>query len=342
MSIKKLAEHLGISKSTVSRALNGYSDVNSDTREKVLRAAQEIGYKANPTAKRLASGKSRNVGIILPASSRMFVSPAFSKVLAGAAAFLAKHEYQLIVTTISEWQDEQQVYLDFITSGLVDGLFIVRTRSNDERIAMLQKHQFPYVCHGFDTGFPTDSFVDVDNRHAFYELTKRQIALGHTRIAFLDAPIELTLSKARQQGYLQAMQEAKLPTDNRWLLNGDLNEGAAMKMTKEVMSLAKRPTSILCADDTMALGTIAACEELGYRPGEDVAIAGYGDYEHSRYAKPSITSLKYETHGVGEAMAKLMLNKLEKRTYEVQNWYQAEIVARQSDAQVNTEEMDVK
>ncbi len=104
MSIKKLAEHLGISKSTVSRALNGYSDVNADTREKVLRAAQEIGYKANPTAKRLASGKSRNVGIILPASSRMFVSPAFSKVLAGAAAFLAKHEYQLIVTTISEWQ----------------------------------------------------------------------------------------------------------------------------------------------------------------------------------------------------------------------------------------------
>jgi len=100
----KLAEHLGLSKSTVSRALNGYSGVNPDIRKKVLLAAQEVGYKANPTAKRLASGKSRNVGIILPASSRMFVSPAFSKVLAGAANFLAKYEYQLIVTTISDWQ----------------------------------------------------------------------------------------------------------------------------------------------------------------------------------------------------------------------------------------------
>jgi LacI family transcriptional regulator len=335
MSIKKLAEHLGISKSTVSRALNGYSDVSPDTRNKVLQAAQEIGYKANPTAKRLASGKSRNVGIILPANSRMFISPAFSKVLAGSSEFLAKHDYQLIVTTISEWQDEQQVYLDFITSGLVDGLFIVRTRSNDQRISILQEHQFPYVCLGFDNGFINDSFVDVDNKQAFYELTKRQIELGHSHIAFLDAPIELTLSQARKQGYLKAMHEAHLTIDERWLLNGELNEGDAMKMTKEIMSLAKRPTSILCADDTMALGTIAACEELGYQPGVDVAIAGYGDYEHSRYTNPSITSLKYDTHAVGEEMAKLMLNKLENKKFNIQNWFKAEIIVRQSDANVN-------
>ncbi len=109
-------------------------------------------------------------------------------------------------------------------------------------------------------------------------------------------------------------------------------------MTKEIMSLAKRPTSILCADDTMALGTIAACEELGYKPGVDIAIAGYGDYEHSRYSKPSITSLRYDTLGVGEEMAKLMLNKLEKKNFPTQSWYQAEIVARQSDANVLIEE----
>lgn len=334
MSIKKLAEHLGLSKSTVSRALNGYSDVNPDTRKKVLLAAQEIGYKANPTAKRLASGKSRNVGIILPASSRMFVSPAFSKVLAGASTLLAKYEYQLIVTTISESQNEEQVYFDFITSGLVDGLFIVRTRSSDNRISMLKKHKFPYVCHGFGEDIPTDSYVDVDNKQAFYDLTKRQIESGHSQIAFLDAPIELTLSQARKKGYLLAMQEANLEVDERWLLNGELNEGAAMKMTKEVMSLAKRPTSILCADDTMALGTIAACEELGYQPGVNIAIAGYGDYEHSRYSKPSITSLKYDTHAVGEEMAKLMLNKLENMNFETKNWYLAEIIERLSDANV--------
>jgi len=334
MSIKKLAEYLGLSKSTVSRALNGYSDVNPNTRDKVLRAAQEIGYRANPTAKRLASGKSRNVGIILPANSRMFVSPAFSKVLAGASTFLSKYEYQLIVTTISDWQEEEQVYFDSITSGLVDGLFIVRTRHDDQRISLLKKHQFPYVCHGFSPGFSDDSFVDVDNKQAFYELTKRQIELGHSQIAFLDAPIELTLSLARKQGYLQAMHEAHLTIDERWLLNGDLNEGDAMKMTKEIMSLAKRPTSILCADDTMALGTIAACEELGYQPGVDVAIAGYGDYEHSRYTKPSITTLKYDAYAVGGEMAKLMLNKLENMQFDIQNWYLAEIVARQSDASV--------
>jgi LacI family transcriptional regulator len=338
MSIKKLAEYLGLSKSTVSRALNGYSDVNPDTRKKVIKAAKDIGYKANSTAKRLASGKSRNVGIILPSSSRMFVSPAFSKVLAGISTFLTKHDYRLIVTTIAEWQDEQQVYTDFITSGLIDGLFIVRTRINDERIKILKKSNFPFVCFGFEKGYAADNFVDVDNKRAFYMLTKRQIERGHKRIAFLDAPLELTLAQARKQGYLKAMSEANLEVDIRWLLNGDLNKGDAMKMTKEVMSLAKRPTSILCADDTMALGTIAACEELGYVPGDNVAIAGYGDYEHSAYSKPSITTLKYDTQAVGEEMAKLILNKLDSRKFDIKNWYQAEIVARQSDENRDTTE----
>nr|WP_281259833.1 substrate-binding domain-containing protein [Vibrio albus] len=291
-----------------------------------------MGYKPNPTARRLASGKSRNIGIILPSNSRIFVSPAFSKVLAGASGFLARHDYQLIVTTLADFQDECKVYADFVESGLVDGLFIVRTRSNDKRIAMLEEKGFPYICHGYDESFATDSFVDVDNEQAFYELTKRQVAMGHKRIAFLDAPIELTLSQSRKRGYQKAIEESGLELDQKLLLNGELNEADAIKMAKEILSLAKRPTAILCADDTMALGTIAACEELGYQPGVDIAIAGYGDYELSRYSKPSITTLRYDTHGVGEEMAKLMLNKLEKKGYETKNWFRAEIIARQSDA----------
>ncbi len=334
MSIKKLAEYLGLSKSTVSRALNGYTDVNPDTRQKVLQAAQEMGYKPNATARRLASGQSRNVGIVLPANERSFITPAFSRILAGASTFLSRYDYQLIVTTIAEWQDEQQVYDDFITSGLVDGLLIVRTRTDDERLTMLRKHNFPYVCLGRDIDSDPKNFVDVDNTQAFYELTKRQIDFGHTRIAFLDAPAELTLSQSRKQGYLKAMEESGLKVDQRWLLNGELNQGDAMKLTKELMSLAKRPTSILCADDTMALGTIAACEELGYQPGIDVAVAGYGDYDHSRYSKPSITTLKYDTFAAGEEMAKLMINKLEGKRFETKNWFYAQIVARQSDENI--------
>lgn len=331
MSIKKLAEHLNLSKSTVSRALNGYSDVNPETREKVMQAAKQIGYRPNPTAKRLASGKSRNVGIILPANPRLFVSPAFSKVLASTSEFLAKHDYQLIVTTLSTFQDETKVYADFVSSGLVDGLFVMRVRQNDPRIAMLNESGFPYVCHGHDESFSETSFVDVDNEDAFYQLTKRQIAMGHEQIAFLDAPLELNFSQSRKRGYLRAMAEAGIVHDPRLLLNGELIEEAALKMAKEVLSLAKRPTSILCADDIMALGTIAACEELGYQPGKDIAIAGYGDYEMSRYSKPSITSLRYDTHAVGEEMAKLMLNKLEGSHYKTVNWFKAQIVARQSD-----------
>jgi LacI family transcriptional regulator len=331
MSIKKLAEQLGLSKSTVSRALNGYSDVNAETRAKVLQTAEEIGYRPNATAKRLASGKSRHVGIILPANSRLFISPAFSRVLAGAATFLAKHDYQLIVTSIAPFQDEMKVYTDFIDSGLVDGLFVVRTRIDDARIALLQQKKFPFICHGHMQGFNNDLFVDVDNCQAFYEMTKRQITLGHRHIAFLDGPSNLNLSLARFAGYQQAMQEYDLPINPKWVRNGDLSEKEAIKLAKEVLSLAQRPSAILCADDNMALGTIAACEALGFYPGENISISGYGDYELGRYSKPTITSMKYETETVGEMMAKLMLNKLENSQHEIQNWYAASIVARQSD-----------
>ena len=334
MSIKQLAAYLGLSKSTVSRALNGYPDVNPDTRQKVIKAAHEIGYRANPTAQRLASGKSRNVGIILPANSAMFVSPAFSKVLAAASTFLAKYQYKLIVMTLSDWQDEQDVYFDFITGGLIDGLFIVRLRTDDSRLSMLSNNNFPFVCFGHVKGYDVDSFVDVDNEDAFYQLTKRQIALGHRRIAFLDAPIDLTLSQARIRGYQAAMQEANLTVEPCWVLNGELTKTGATTMTKDVMSLAVPPTSILCADDIMAMGCIAACESLGYVPGVDVAVAGYGNYEYSVYSKPSITTLKYDTEAVGEMMAKLMLNKLDNQQFQIQNWYHADIVPRQSDVNI--------
>ncbi|MEG3755400.1 LacI family DNA-binding transcriptional regulator [Psychromonas arctica] len=331
MSIKQLAEYLGLSKSTVSRALNGYSDVNSDTRLKVLEAAKILRYKANPTAQRLASGRSKNIGIILPANDRMFVSSAFSKVLASASELLIEHGYQLIVTTISSLQDEQKVYMDFISSGLVDGLFIVRTRHNDPRITLLKVHNFPYVCLGYESGYQEDRFVDVDNQHAFYQLTQRQINARHQRIAFLNGPVQLTLAMAREQGYLQAMREATLKVDKNYLLYGELTERDAIEMTKQLMALAVPPTCILCADDAMALGAIVACEKLGYQPGVDIAIAGYGNYEHSQYNKPSITTLDYDTHAVGEQMSQLILNQLEGQTFATQNWHKASIIIRESD-----------
>ncbi|RBW47023.1 LacI family transcriptional regulator [Psychromonas sp. B3M02] len=331
MSIKQLADYLGLSKSTVSRALNGYSDVNADTRLKVLEAAKILGYRANPTAQRLASGRSKNIGIILPANARMFVSSAFSKVLASASEFLITQGYQLIVTTISDTQDEQKVYFDFITSGLVDGLFIVRTRHNDPRITLLNVHHFPYVCLGYESGYQDERFVDVDNQDAFYQLTQRQINAGHQRIAFLNGPDQLTLATARQLGYLKAMQEASLTVEQGYLLHGELTERDAIEMTKQLMALTQPPSCILCADDAMALGAMVACENLGYQPGVDIAIAGYGNYEHSQYTKPSITTLDYDTHGVGKQISKLILNQLEGKNFTIQNWYQASIIIGESD-----------
>lgn len=331
MTIKKLAAHLGLSKSTVSRALNGYTDVSPTTRDAVLNAAKAMGYRPNATAKRLASGKAYQIGVLLPADSAYFVSPAFSRVLSGASDFLQQHGYQLIVSRLITSHDEIQKYRDFIDSGLVDGLFLVRTQYDDPRVTLLKKQQFPFVCHGYLEMLGKQHWVDVDNQDAFYQMTKRQIDFGHQRIAFLNGPKELTLSKARLVGYQGAIKEANLTFDPKLVLHGQLSQVNAMDMAKTLLSLAKRPSVILCADDTMAMGTIAACEDLGYQPGVDISIAGYGDYEHSAYSRPSITTLRYDTYQVGVSMAKQMLNQVAHMNFEVENWFQAQIISRDSD-----------
>ena len=331
MSLQKLAIQLGLSKSTISRALNGYSDVSDKTRKRVKETAKQMGYKPNPTAQRLASGKSKNIGIILPSNDNMFVSPAFSNVLVGAAESLAQHGYKLLVTTLSSFQNEEKVYQDFIKSGLVDGLFIVRLRENDSRIKLLETEKFPFVCHGHMSGFSKKLFVDVDNQQAFYEMTKRQIKRGHTQIAFLGGPKSLVLSQDRYAGYKKAMIESALKIDNDLIRYGELNEQDTIGLTKLILTQKVKPTSILCADDNMALGACAACDGLGLIVGKDIAITGYGNYPSARYSKPTITSMTYDTKQVGEEMAKLMINLLSNSHHSVKNWHKAEIVSALSD-----------
>lgn len=331
MSIKRLAESLNLSKSTVSRALNGYTDVNPRTRERILTAAQKMGYRPNPTARRLASGQSKAIGIVLPSYSRVFISPAFSSVLAGASEALAKHDYQLIVTTLASGQDELNIYRNFISGGTVDGVFVVRTRVDDPRIKLLVEAGFPFVCHGMSSQFQDINWIDVDNADAFYQLVKRQHEFGHRDIAFLDAPKGLTLSEERYKGFSRAMDELQLPINKNWLQHGDLSRDSGYELAKGVLSGDQRPTAILCADDNMAIGVMAACEEAGLTVGKDISIAGYGNYEEGRYCRPTLTTVGYETYSVGQMLAEAILDQLKGSTRKIQKLMRGDIIARDSD-----------
>ncbi|MEH0688629.1 LacI family DNA-binding transcriptional regulator [Vibrio cholerae] len=309
MTLKQLAQELGLSKSTVSRALNGYLDVNEVTRKRVLEYAKKTGYSPNPAAVRLASGCTRTVGVILPALGQELVSPAFSRILASAARELAVYQYNLQLTTLVDLNNEIALYEHYIKGGTVDGLFLVRPRVHDPRLELLIKHSFPFVVHGRSPG-KMCSWVDTDSEQTFYKMTCRQLESGHQHIAFIDAPAELQLSVDRRQGFLKAISEYGIWPRPEWIRHGALDFETGYNLATELLKGELIPTSIICADDNMALGAIAASESRGLKVGVDIAITGYGNYQQGNYSKPALTTVSYDTDEVGVNIARMLLAQM--------------------------------
>src|SRR5437763_1527725 len=198
MSIVLLARDLGLSISTVSRALNGYHDVAPATKQRVLKRAREIGYRPNPGARRLKSSRSSLVGVILPAASDgvRFVDSVASSLLGGVEVELENGGYGLIATmqTRNDLEREAALYENFIKGGWVDALLLVRTRVTDARVELVRKAHIPFVTYERTETAEPYAWVDTDNEKAFYLATLRQIEFGHERRASRQTSITWSLS----------------------------------------------------------------------------------------------------------------------------------------------------
>lgn len=336
MSILHLAQDLGLSISTVSRALNGYTDVSEKTRTRVMQRAAELGYKPHPGARSMKSGKSNAIGIILPMDEHnsQFISGLYSSLLGGIASVIDPAGYSLIATThfSDAVETELQRYESMIRSRWLDGFVVVRTRLHDPRVQLLQERQIPFVTYG-RSELPTEHpWVDTDNQQAFHLCAERLIGLGHRRIALLNGPSAYTFAKLRQAGFEAAMTQHGLPIDPTWVINGYLTESSGHAMTQQLLQLPQRPTALLCATDAMAIGAMAACRQAGLRVGTDVSIIGYGNSETSRFSDPPLTTVEHRVHENGQHIGQLMLDILAGVPLDPSHYLEpVELVPRSSD-----------
>ena len=178
MNLKSLALKLGMSKTTVSRALNGYPEVNAATRERVLAAAKEAGYEANPMARSLAVGRTNVFGIIYPLLPSDLGDPMFLGVVGGMSAALEKSKMNLIIAPVSQ-QNELPSYEQMVRGKRVDGLVVSRTLVHDERIAYLIKQGFPFVAHGRTELKQPYAWFDYDNEAGIAIACDTLLAHGH-------------------------------------------------------------------------------------------------------------------------------------------------------------------
>ncbi|WP_416546682.1 LacI family DNA-binding transcriptional regulator [Limnohabitans sp. DCL3] len=339
MSIVHLAQDLGLSVSTVSRALNGYTDVAESTRLRVMARAQALGYKPHPGARRLKSGKSGAIGVVLPTSPEggQFIDSMYSSLLGGTSSVLEPAGYSLMATTSATSSPEQErgVYENFMRSGWFDAFVIVRTRLQDQRVGLMLEHDKPFVTYGRCADSAGHAWVDTDNEMAFFMAAQRLIAFGHQKIALLNGPAEYTFAQLRQQGFLKALKQAHLKLDQRLIMQGHLSETGGFSMAQALLDLDDRPTALLCATDAMAIGAMAACRAKGLRVGADISIMGYGNSDAGRYSNPPLSTIEHRIFENGQHLGQVLLSVLAGQPPQSLHYLEPVVlVPRSSDAPV--------
>jgi LacI family transcriptional regulator len=308
VTLKDIAQRVGVSVTTVSRALGGYEDVAEETREKVLRAAEELGYYPSATARQLQKRRTDTIGFVIPTFGPRFSDPYFSELLAGIGNEAARHHFDLLVSTRSpDSPGEEEAYRRLVDGRRVDGVLAVRTRVEDPRLWYLIQRGFPFVAFGrshADDDFP---YLDVDGQKGMHDAIQHLIDLGHESIAYVSAPLDLTFATHRLAGYRQALEESGLVYDEELVAVGNLTEEDGYQAAHRLLSLPDPLTAISVANDLMALGAMRAVHECGLRVGQDVAITGFDDIPLAAHAHPPLTTVRQPIYDIGRRICRMLI-----------------------------------
>ncbi|HZX25438.1 MAG TPA: substrate-binding domain-containing protein [Telluria sp.] len=304
-NLKSLAQTLGMSKTTVSRALNGYPEVNVRTRERVLAVAKELGYQANPMARSLALGRTNIFGIIYPLLPSDLGDSCFLKVVGGMSAALEARDMSLSIAPVSP-QNELRTYDQMVRGRRVDGLIVSRTHVSDERIAFLAEKKFPFVAHGrtrFDAPY---AWFDYDDEAGIRLAAGHLLQHGHQRIAMVSASLELNFAAQRRDAFLHTMGGAGLAVDPRHLVADAHDRRAGYSAAQQLLATSPRPTAILVDNNLSGIGVVRALLDAGIKLGEEMSVVVWGCLEDSLVGTQVATIDQPGTAEAGHKMVEML------------------------------------
>lgn len=335
MNLKELAQKLGLSPTTVSRALNGYPEVNEATRERVQAAAKRHHYRPNTRAIRLATGRAMAVGHVIPLATRHeIVNPIFADFIAGAGEVYARAGYDIVLSVVSD-EDEERTYRDLQARGTVDGVILHSMRQDDPRIPLLNETGLPFVAHGRSTGATQPySWVDVNNRRAFRRATDFLLDLGHRRIGLVNGLEYMDFAIRRRGGYLEALEARGIAIDAALMFSDEMTETRGFRAAQAMLTLPLPPTAFVVSSIISALGVRRAIEDRGLRVGRDVSIIIHDDdlsYMKNGDDVPIFTATRSSVREAGRRAAAMVLDLIAgTATVPRENLLEAELIIGQS------------
>ena len=315
ITIKDIARELGISPSTVSRALKDHPDISQATRDAVNELAERWNYRPNPIALSLKSGSSKTIGVIIPDVVHFF----FSTVISGIEDVVYQRDYNMILCQSNEMWEHEVKNIKTLLSSRVDGILasVAKTTTDFGHYRSITDKDIPLVF--FDRAaeeIDTDSVV-IDDETGSYRAVNHLLRMGKKRIVHLAGPPRLAIARNRLNGYLKAMKEYRLTPQDDYIVKCDDIESAE-RIIPELLTKTPRPDAFFAVNDLTAAQTLMIVKRHGLRIPQDIAIVGFTNSQIATLTDPGLTSVDQKGFEMGQMAARLLIDRIENRHGPVQ------------------------
>lgn len=307
-SLKDIAQALGVSVPTVSRALKDSPDISRALCEKAKRMAREMNYRPNPFALSLRKNAPRIIGVVVPD----IVTHFFASILNGIENMAVKNGYFVIITTSHESYEHEKRNVENLVNMRVEGIIACLSQETTDysHFAELKDINMPLIM--FDRVCLTDQFSSVvaDGEHSAQMATQHLLDNGCKRVAFIGGANHLDIVKRRKHGYLEALRNNKMPIEKELVVCRKIDYEEGKIAAETLLALPNPPDAILAMNDTLAFAAIAVIKSHGLRVPNDVALIGYTDEQHANYIEPKLSAVSHQTYEMGETACLLLIDQI--------------------------------
>jgi LacI family transcriptional regulator len=304
--LEDLANILGVSKVTISKALRDHSDISDETKLKVKQLAESLGYRPNRNAKNLSSRKSNIIGLVVPKIAHFF----FGSVIEAVYDTAFENKYESVITVSQELAEREKQHIESLLSMRVDGLLIsITEQTKDYSIfERVIKMNVPMVFIDRVPDIPDVPSVTVDDRGGAFSAIEYFINKGYRNICLVGGYDYINIGKARTQGFFDAMNKHNVPINEKWIIKGGFGEEDGYKAFKEILKSGQLPEAILAVTYPVALGLYEAATEAGIKIPKDINVTCFGNNVF-KYMAPSVFNyVDQPTHELGTSAVKLLCN----------------------------------
>lgn len=310
VTISDVADALDLTKSTVSRALNGYPDISALTRKRVERMAAQMNYQPLSSAQAIRTGRTRSLGFVLQLADHDAMRPFLAEFLAGLSAGASQDGYTLTVASADSDDHLDQTFQSLIRDGKADGFVLPRAMVDDTRVDQLRTAQVPFVLYGRPTDPEGCSWFDIRGEEAMKESVLRLATMGHSRIGFINGGLIYEYARLRREGYATGLAAMGLPLQEELIIEDavTLEEGEAA--AKTLLARPNPPTAIICAVDWVAMGVYRAAAQRGLSIGTDLSVTGYDGIPEGGHMVPQLSTFRVDNRAAGARLAHLLVRRI--------------------------------